>query len=71
MEFFFTRKSFVKLFLLDFNKEFPYKLIRNHQQEILQKNPLKIWYGFILQRIPLEKIFYREILCKIFPNFQT
>ena len=26
---------------------------------------------FILQRIPMEKFFYKEILCKIFPDFQT
>ena len=38
--FFFTRKSFVKLFLLNFIKEFPCKLIGDLQQKILQKNSL-------------------------------
>ena len=39
-KFFFTWKSFVKLFLLNFIKEFPFKLIWDLQQKILQKNSL-------------------------------
>ena len=38
--FFFTRKSFLKLFLFNFIKEFLYKLIGDLQQKILQKNSL-------------------------------
>ena len=40
IELFFTRRSFVKLFLLNFIKEFPCKLIGDLQQKILQKNSL-------------------------------
>ena len=36
----FTRKSFVKKFLLDFTEKFPCKLIGDLQQQILQKKPL-------------------------------
>merc|ERR1712079_924277 len=54
IKFLFTRKSFVKLFLFNFIREFLYKLIGDLQQQILQKNPL-------------EKIICMEILCKILP----
>ena len=40
IELFFTRKSLVKLFILNFIKEFLCKLIRDPQQKILQKNSL-------------------------------
>ena len=40
-------------------------------QKILQKNSLHFVYGFIFQRILLEKIVHREILCKFCLKFQT
>ena len=66
---FFTRKSSVNCFLLNFTKEFLYKLIGDLQQKNLQDFPL------ILTRVHFTRnshgnFFYREIPLLFFPTLK-
>ena len=67
---FFAWKSFVKMSILYFIKEFPCKLTRDLQQ----KNYKRIACNFDLcsfyKGFPCN-FFYVEIFCKFFPTFQT
>ena len=56
-----------KICPLKIYKGIPSKLVENLQQKILQKNSLYFWYGFILQRIPMEKQITGKSFVKFFP----
>ena len=63
-----TRKSFVKLSLLNFVKEFPYKLIGDLQQKFYKRIPCNFDLGSFYKEFPWEKKIKGKSFVKFFPT---
>ena len=68
--FLFTRKSFVKFFLFNFIGNSPWNWSGTSNRKLYKRIPLNSDLGSFYKEFPCI-FFYMEILCKIFPNFQT
>ena len=67
---FFTRKSLVKLFLFNFNKDFPINWSGTFNRSLYKRIPCNLDLGSFYKGFPLKTKFTGKSFVKFFPTFK-